>query len=251
MAITAIEDIDVSLITAGTVNGDGVFDVMMKAVVAHLEVEYKNKRINSDVYPNVYLGALQSTLQQAVLFATQIPEVERKAALLEQQLKTEAQQTDLVKANKDKQLYENANLLPATKTKLEKDTLETLAKTALIDQQKLTEVQQTANATYNNTTLNPDEHDIKVAQKALLGSQKISEDKKADLIVRQTAGFTDDAKQKLLKQSLDSWAVAYSVAKDANSIPDSIKVDAIDTLMKSAMTGIGITTVQNNPLGIS
>ena len=68
------------------------------------------------------------------------------------------------------------------------------------------------------------------------------------LIARQTKGFDDDAKQKLLKQALDSWSVAYSVAKDSNSIPDAIKVNPIDSVMKNAMDSLGIT-VSNNPIG--
>ena len=50
------------------------------------------------------------------------------------------------------------------------------------------------------------------------------------LAIRQAKGFDDDAKQKLLKQTLDSWSVAYSVAQDANAIPDTIKVNTIDSV---------------------
>lgn len=68
------------------------------------------------------------------------------------------------------------------------------------------------------------------------------------LLERQTKGFDDDAKQKLLKQTLDSWSVAYSVAQDANSIPDTIKVNVIDSVMKNAMDNLLITKT-NDPLG--
>jgi len=81
------------------------------------------------------------------------------------------------------------------------------------------------------------------------------------LVDRQKKGFDDDAKQKLLKQALDSWSVAYSVAQSANAIPDAIKVDAIDQIMKNAMDGLAIlpTTptvntakkTDTNPLGIA
>ena len=84
---------------------------------------------------------------------------------------------------------------------------------------------------------------------------------KTALIDRQAAGFNDDAKQKLLKQALDSWSVAYSVSQADNSIPDSIKVDSIDQIMKNAMDSLGViptTAVNNtsqvldtNPLGIA
>lgn len=72
--------------------------------------------------------------------------------------------------------------------------------------------------------------------------------KQQALVERQTQGFDDDAKQKLLKQALDSWSVAYSVAQDANSIPDSIKVNVIDSIMKNAYTSLGVTKT-NDPIG--
>jgi len=87
-----------------------------------------------------------------------------------------------------------------------------------------------------------------VLQKPISERQAISEEAKTTLIIRQTKGFDDDAKQKLLKQALDSWSVAYSVAQDANSIPDAIKVNPIDSIMKSAMDALSITKI-NNPLG--
>lgn len=83
--------------------------------------------------------------------------------------------------------------------------------------------------------------DVNIEQKELLKRQQA-------LVERQTKGFDDDAKQKLLKQALDSWSIAYSVAQDANSIPDSIKVNVIDSIMKNAYTSLGITKT-NDPIG--
>lgn len=88
-----------------------------------------------------------------------------------------------------------------------------------------------------------------VLQQQIAEKQTDSEAAKVDLVKRQTQGFDDDAKNKLLKQLLDSWSVAYSVAKDAQSIPDSIKVDSIDSTLKSALDQLGIA-VSTNPLGI-
>ena len=159
MAITPITDIPITTLTEGSssVTGTGVFDEMMKAVVAHLKVEYDARRITSDQYPQIYLGAMQTALTQAVLYTMQKPMVERQAA---------------------------------------------------------------------------------------------TEEAKRLLVVRQTKGFDDDALQKLMKQALDSWSVAYSVAKDANSIPDSIKVDVIDNITKTAMAGLGMNMpLTSNPLG--
>jgi len=92
--------------------------------------------------------------------------------------------------------------------------------------------------------------DLAVAKNAISAEQKALLIKQQALVERQTKGFDDDAKQKLLKQLLDSWSVAYSVAKDATSIPDSIKVDVIDSIMKNAYSSLGITT-STNPIGIA
>lgn len=157
MPISAINDLPITTLTTGatSITGTGVFDEMMKAIKAHLEDEYNSNRITSDTYPQIYLGALQTALTQAVLYSMQKPMVERQAA---------------------------------------------------------------------------------------------SEEAKKLLVERQTKGFDDDAKQKLLKQALDSWSVAYSVAKDANAIPDAIKVNPIDSIMKNALTALNIT-VTTDPLG--
>jgi hypothetical protein len=87
-----------------------------------------------------------------------------------------------------------------------------------------------------------------VLQHQLAEKQTDQEEAKIALVERQTAGFDDDAKNKLLKQLLDSWSVAYSVAKDAQSIPDSIKVNSIDSTLKSALDSLAIT-VTTDPLG--
>lgn len=169
MALTAMTPIAVSDVTnavrdpnTGIITGTGAFDVFMLSMKKFIDTEYDLNRINSDQYPTVFLGAMQTALTQAVTF---------------------------------------------------------------------------------------------VLQKPLLERQADSETSKKTLIDRQTKGFDDDALQKLLKQALDSWSVAYSVAKDVNGIPDSIKVDSIDNIMKKAMVGLSVmqqtdTTLPVNPLGI-
>jgi len=83
----------------------------------------------------------------------------------------------------------------------------------------------------------------------LVDNQVLSEAAKKLLIERQTKGFDDDAKQKLLKQVLDSWSVGFSVSQTAVAVPDAIKVDAIDSVMKNAMDGLGVA-VSTNPIGL-
>ena len=85
-------------------------------------------------------------------------------------------------------------------------------------------------------------------QEAITEEKVALTEAQTDLAIRQTKGFDDDAKQKLLKQTLDSWSVAYSVAQDANSIPDTIKVNVIDSITKDAMDSLAIAKTVD-PLG--
>ena len=67
---TEIEIVD--LTNGGIVNqewaGTGVFDALMTAVNKNIEIQYQKGRITGQDYAQVYLGALQSTLQQSVEF---------------------------------------------------------------------------------------------------------------------------------------------------------------------------------------
>ena len=99
--------------------------------------------------------------------------------------------------------------------------------------QALLFVAQTTTEASNNT--------VKINQAALLTKQGM-------LVDRQKQGFDDDAKGKLLKQVMDSWAVGFSVSQTDISVPDSIKVNVLDSITKNIMTGLNITKT-SDPLG--
>ncbi len=47
-------------------NRDGVFDDLMEAMNSHLDAQFKLGRITGTDFSTVYLGAMQSAIQQAV-----------------------------------------------------------------------------------------------------------------------------------------------------------------------------------------
>lgn len=157
-------DIDITELTNGSIvaddgkykwTGTGIFDTLIGAVNGNIKAQYDSGRIRDSDYAQVYLGALQSSINAAMQFLLQEQQAEAQAELTREQ---------------------------------------------------------------------------------------------RALVERQTKGFDDDAKMKLLKQALDSWSIAYSVAQDANAIPDTIKVNVIDSIMKNAYSNLGIT-VTNDPIG--
>lgn len=86
------------------------------------------------------------------------------------------------------------------------------------------------------------ELELKGKQLDLIAAQIDAEKGKGNLYKRQIEGFDEDFKHKMLKTMLDSWAVAFSVAKDnqvigGNNIPAPITKAAIDDLFNRYIAG--------------
>jgi len=75
----------------------GAFEELMSAVEARLDAQFDSGRISGAEYATVYLGAMQSVMQQAVAYVLQEPKVEAEVDLLNQKRYTEeAQILDVV-----------------------------------------------------------------------------------------------------------------------------------------------------------
>tara|TARA_Y100001963_G_scaffold155684_1_gene247471 strand:- start:239 stop:769 length:531 start_codon:yes stop_codon:yes gene_type:complete len=80
-------------------DGTGNFDKLMKVVTLHVEAQFNAGRITGTDYATVYLGALQSTLAQAVNFTLNMNKANNEADLLAQKEITEYAQTGTTAAN--------------------------------------------------------------------------------------------------------------------------------------------------------
>lgn len=130
------------------IDGSGVFDVMMRSVAKHLEVEFKTGRIKGPEYAQVYLGSLQSTQQRALEFLLRRDELTYNINVL-------AAQECKLKAEFD--------AIMASIPKLE-------AETSLLNQKRVTETAQT-----NGTS---------VAPESVIGKQMTLYGRQADGFVR-------------------------------------------------------------------
>ena len=79
--------------TGNATDGSGNFDKLMKVVTLHVEAQFNAGRITGSDYATVYLGALQSTLAQAVNFTLNMNKANEEADLLAQKKTTEYAQT--------------------------------------------------------------------------------------------------------------------------------------------------------------
>jgi hypothetical protein len=92
--MTDITITDLTNATTGD-DGTGVFDILMQSVERHLEEQLDQGRITGPDYATVYLGALQSTLQQSIEFLLREQEAGHRADLVLAQKEDQEAQTQV------------------------------------------------------------------------------------------------------------------------------------------------------------
>lgn len=210
--------ITVSDLTAATLDGSGIFDVLMRATKAHLEAEYNKDRIKGTDYSTVYLGAMTQVMQTALQFALTKDKAANDAALVAQQLLLVTQQT----AN----AVLEGEVLTAQKCKLQAEFDLTQANTLRVNQEIALLTQKVATERAQTTSLGVDADSVLGKQKALYAAQ--------------TDGFKRDAEQKAAKVMIDTWNVRRTtdegtVADGTNKLSDTYVGQAVQKLL----TGIG------------
>lgn len=157
-------------LTTSLVDGEGVFDVLMRANKAHLEQEFSKNRIKGPEYAQVYLGSLQTVLAIALKFV-----MEKNSANQDAELK--AKQIELV----------TAQIAQA-----EAQTLQVEAQTLLITQQRSNLVAEALNIPKQGALL--DAQIAKVTKDGELTDQQVlnlvAEKLLTDAKVTQTAQQT-------------------------------------------------------------
>lgn len=207
--------------TEAAVDGEGVFDHLMRAAKSHLEQEYTSNRIRGPEYSQVYLGSMQSAMQYALQFVLEKQRADKQADLLAAQIVTEEKQQALLTQQTINAETENTVLvaqeckLRAEYDVLMEQKLKVVAETALLTQKKATEKAQTVGAG--------------VDVDSMIGRQKA-------LYLAQAEGFKRDAEQKAAKVLVDSWNVRRTTdegtqANVTNKLADEYVGDAIGALL--------------------
>ena len=182
-------------LTEATLEGSGVFDILMRANKAHLEAEYKQNRLKGPEYSTVYLGSLQAVMQTGLAFLLQKDKVALDALLIEQQVLLA--QVEVLKANVQLQILQASllkipaelALLEAQTAQAEQQTLNLAAQKFEIEAKTELTVQQKANAILEGTVLVAQECKLraefdllvqglsKSGQETLLLAQKVATEK--------------------------------------------------------------------------
>lgn len=230
-------DIQIADLTEGYVSGNGLFDILMRTVKAHLDEEFKNNRIKGSEFSTVYLGALTTVMEQASQFL-----LSREKANLEQELLAQQvllAEAELAKANAQIQLVQQQVLnAQAELAIIQANASKVDAEVLLLGAQKLKVEQDTSNAVIEGANLVKQgclldaqydltlENKLKTAAESTLLAQKLVTERAQTvssgvddnsivgrqrlLYKAQADGFKRDAEQKASRIMTEAWQVRMS-----------------------------------------
>lgn len=95
-------------LTGGEKEGSGVFDELMRTIKSHVHEELSEGRITEKAYSEVYLGALQFALNSATNYALAYEKANRELEVLDEQIKQNQKQNELLELQKEQLLLANA-----------------------------------------------------------------------------------------------------------------------------------------------
>jgi hypothetical protein len=196
-------------LTSANASGQGVFDVLMRAVKSHLDEEFKRGAIKGPEYATVYLGSLNLAMQTGLSFLLQQQKTGLEVSILEKQLLLAGVQVD-------KAAIELA-MLTASQAKIPAEIAQIEAQTLLIGQQKTSLIAEALNIP---------------KQGSLLDAQVLVANKQVDI-----ANAEIDIK---LQQVLVATAeVGIAQAKLVNIPKEGAHLDAQTSLVTQQVTNLG------------
>ena len=235
---TPISVTPVTELTQATLDGTGIFDVLMRATKAHLEQEFNKNRIKGPEYSTVYLGALQTTMQLALGFMSQAKKQELEAQLLGKQIALVDAQVQQAQAQLLQIQAQTAQVEMQTQA-VEAQILQATAQTALIQQQKtnaqdelLTAAKQRARLEQEVVNLGAEKLRID-AQAAQLAAEALNVPKQGAVLDKQAL---DIASKILLQDQQRSNLQAERLGIEAKTnLTDQQKANAV--LEGTVLTG--------------
>ncbi len=240
--------VDITDLTHASVEGNGVFDVLMRAVNAHLQKEWSANRLKGTEYSTVYLGALESTMNASLQFLLARDKTNAELDILKQQLvnlkveEANAIKQGVVLTNQAAQIAAQTSLTTKQELQVVAETLNVPKQGALIDAQKDVQVQQKLNLEAQKLNI-PKEGDLVDAQKALTDQKLLTEQDalltataQRSVLTAQATGFANDAKQKAAEIMIKGFSVV-STTNDLTQI-QSADYGVSTTKVKAALDAL-------------
>lgn len=270
-----MSDTNFDKITDGCINGNGVFDELMRSIKAHLKEEHDSNRLRGAEYTNAYIASIQGAISQAIQWGLGSETAKYQALLLEAQLEGQRKQneitqeqlaqtiaqTELIKVQ-TANAVEEGKLIP-----LQGDMLEVQIETGglqnqLITQQTLTEEFNTANAETAALTAKYNLDYMLPIQKTVMEQKLITEQAQTqdstdrgvirgvsgaqkDLYRKQIDGYDRDAEQKAARTLTDTHGVI--VASDVEEGPYAVTNENITSALEALRFNAGLGRGKQQP----
>ncbi len=230
------DGITVDTVTEGCVNGNGIYDVFMRAHMDAIKQEYAKQRIKGSEYSKVWLGGMQAAMQNAVGFALGKDEAASKAelaryAVVKAKAEAELVAKQICKTEKEIELLLAQRELTAAQTWAE--IAKTTPEIAKYMEQLLGDPVNGIDPVYTGPTKTDGDsiigaQVIKTQKEQSLLAQKTDTElaqvsdtvssgsvagqirKEKNLLQRQADGFIRDAEAKVAKLATDAFNVQYS-----------------------------------------
>jgi len=184
-------------ITAGTVDGAGVFDKLMKSINVHLQAEYTKNRITGADYTTAYIALTQAALASSIQFV-----LGRDQAFWQAQTAQAAAITARVQLETARVTH--AHMLPAQLALVEAQTAQQTAQSALITAQRTDLLPKQVSLTAEQAeAARAQTYDVRLDGSEIWGIAK----KQKELYTQQVASYQRDAEVKAAKIFSDAWTV--------------------------------------------
>ena len=218
-----------------SVNTSGYFKELMDSISVYVKNEYSSGRLSGAEYAQVYLGAMQSAMQQAFAFGLQKTVQDAQVALTEAQTAGQIYENTYLKPAQKALIDSQASQVAAEITKIYADKLNTEAQTALIHSQK-GEIDYKVSQVYPAQVAVLNKQDDEIQSKIdLVNAQKASEliqatvlNKQAALYEAQTKGFGD-------KSKIDSAKIIADLLSLQGSLDGTLATGESSTTMYSTL----------------
>lgn len=233
--------ISIDALTTAGVDGNGVFDILMRSVRAQLDIEYKANRIKGSEYATVFLGALEAVMNTALTFTLTKHKTAQDILLQEQQIEASKAQVALLEQQRLNAVAEGLNLA-SQKTQID-------AQAALLVQQRTNLIDELITQSTNRLRIETEIDLInqkKATELAQIDGTGISPDSiignQLSLYSAQAAGYARDAEQKAAQILTSTWNIRRTTndVEPANS-DNRLDDDHIGLAVAKLLTGVGVT----------
>ncbi len=201
-------DIQITDLTDGVLSpadewvGSGIFDKLIAAVNSNIEGQFNKGRIKGADYANVYLGSIQSVLQQSLQYVLQEKQTEAQVdltivqkeemvlngaseralqaaqlAIAQKELLLKEAELNIKLKELEIRTYEFSQMLPLQKIKLESDITVTDAQVVGISKDNLVKDEQVLMSVFERTVVQPKELEKLQEEVSLTYVTRVGKDK--------------------------------------------------------------------------